>query len=261
MLTRVPSVSVLVLALFVLASASAAAAGATYSYTFEPHSTFFSAETHQSTLVDPQVFVADSLAAAATGPQGIAHVAGYRPARPGIDASTTPLFNAQGKALGITLGQWLGVTGSGTITCSGNTAVATNTFRGLIPGGLYQVTRLQFTSKGPLRNPLGAANGSDSTFTAAKDGTASFTNTLPFCPSSTEGVVLAYHSDAQAHGAAMGQIGVNLHNQLATRLVAAPTLPHTGGVPIVALLGLGLALVGLGHRLCGGLNQADQRRG
>lgn len=221
-------------------SATTAAAGPTYRYTFETHAAFFSAETRQPNVVDPQVFVADPSAAAATGPQNIPHVAGYRPARPGSDPANTPLFTAQGHALNLTLGDWLGASGTGTITCDGDSATATNQFQQLVPGKLYQLTRLQFTPAGPKRSPLGKPDGSDSTFVAGQDGSATFTNQLPFCPDASEGVVLAYHSDGTAHGAAMGEIGVNLHNQLAGRIVGA-VAPQTGRGATHRLVWVGLA--------------------
>ncbi|MCL4540878.1 MAG: hypothetical protein M1396_00815 [Chloroflexi bacterium] len=84
--------------------------------------------------------------------------------------------------------------------------------RGLIPNGHYQMTRLQFTAAGPKRTPLGQANGAGSTLIASANGSDDFLTQLPFCPASTEGVVVTYVSDGMFHGAAMGQIGVNLHN-------------------------------------------------
>lgn len=62
----------------------------------------------------------------------------------------------------------------------------------------------------------------------AGDGTATFTSTLPFCPAASAGVMRAYHSDKSTHGAMMGEIGINLHDQLATRVAPAPGLPNTG---------------------------------
>ena len=218
------------------------AANPTYTYTFEPHSKFFSVETKQPAVVDPQVFVADPSVSAAVGPQNIPHVAGFRPARPSADLASGRVFDAQGHALDLTLGAWLGATGTGRITCNGNTATATNQFRGLIPGGLYQVVRLQFTAQGPTRSPLGKPDGSDSVFTAGQYGTATFTNTLPFCPGPTEGVVLAYHSDGMNHGSAMGAIGVNLHNQLAVRFSQPTVLPKTGGLPATTFRSLAIIL-------------------
>ncbi|MGI8916022.1 MAG: hypothetical protein ACR2JY_19995 [Chloroflexota bacterium] len=88
--------------------------------------------------------------------------------------------------------------------------------------------------------------------------TKTFTTQLPFCPAATEGVVVAYVSDGTTHGAALGDIGINLHNQLAGHLVAATAtpqaMPQAGGgglarlpqealLAVAALLGLGAATV------------------
>ncbi|HET8629434.1 MAG TPA: hypothetical protein VFL91_18600 [Thermomicrobiales bacterium] len=233
------------------AGATAGAAAPAYAYTFETHAAFFSAETKQPAVVDPQVFVAAAAVPAATGPQNIVHAAGYRPARPGSDPATAPLFSARGRPLNLTLGAWLGAAGRGTTTCAGDTATVRARFTGLIPGGLYQLTRLQFTVRGPQRTPLGQPDGAGSTFTAAPDGIGTFTGRLPFCPDATEGVVLAYHSDGTTHGAALGDIGVNLHNQLAARIAATPGLPNTGaggaagGVAPRPAIPFGLAVAGL----------------
>ena len=256
-LRRLTALGLALLCLTLFAT-SALAAGSAYQFTLEPHSTFFSTESHLSAVVDPQVFVVDAAAPAATGPQNIAHSAGYRPAAPGKDASSTPLYTAQGKALGVTLGAWLGATGSGTVTCTGNTATVSAQLGGLIPHGLYQMTRLQFSPAGVKRTALGQADGAGSTFTAGATGSETFTAQLPFCPAATEGVVVAYVSDGATHGAALGDIGINLHNQLAAHLVAAPAtpqaLPQSGGgglarlpqealLAAVALLVLGAATV------------------
>lgn len=217
----------------IMVGTSAFAAGPAYQFTLEPHSTFFSTESHHAAIVDPQVFVVDAAALAATGPQKIAHIAGYRPAEPGKDAATAPLYTAQGKALGFTLGAWLGATGGGTVTCNGNTASIAAQLHRLRPHGLYQMTRLQFTPAGPKRTALGQADGAGSTFTADAAGSATFSAHLPFCPAATEGIVVAYVSDGTPHGAALGDIGINLHNQLAAHLVAAAAtpqaLPQSGG--------------------------------
>ena len=47
---------------------------------FETHAAFFSAETKQPKVLDPHVFVRDETAPAAIGPQGIPHIAAFRPA-------------------------------------------------------------------------------------------------------------------------------------------------------------------------------------
>ncbi len=85
------------------AAIPARAAGA-LTLTFVPHGAFFSTETHQTTAIDPQVFVRSAGAAAGVGPQRIAHAAGYLPARL-TDPPNTLLHGADGVPLNITLGQ------------------------------------------------------------------------------------------------------------------------------------------------------------
>jgi len=197
------------------------AADPSYTYTFLTHAAFFSTETKQLAVIDPQVFVADPTVPAGTGPQNIPHIAGYRPARVDTDPATVPTFTAQGTPLPFTLGAWLDATGSGTLTCNGNTAVGYHTFRGLVPGGVYQLFRNQFTPQGAMRSPFGKGDASDSVFTAGKDGTFMVVSVLPFCPAPTDGVLLSFHSDGMVHGALGGQTGVNLHNQLLVRVSAS----------------------------------------
>ncbi len=166
-----------------------AAADPSYTYTFATHAAFFSNETNQPAVIDPQVFVADPTVAAVTGPQNIMHIGGYRPAR-----------------------------------------AASDQFSGLVPGGVYQLFRNQFTPQGPKRSPFGKPDAADSVFTASKDGTAVVTSVLPFCPDPTDGVLLSYHSDGTVHGPLGGEYGLNLHNQLLIRVAIA--LPSAMSVPM-----------------------------
>jgi hypothetical protein len=70
---------------------------------FVTHAAFFSAETKQPKTLDPQVFIHDPSAQAATGPQGIKHVAGVRTPLIGQDAKSSMLYNAEDKPLGFDL--------------------------------------------------------------------------------------------------------------------------------------------------------------
>jgi len=211
----------MVLLMGILTTSPVAAADPSYTYTFATHAAFFSNETNQSAIIDPQVFVADPAVVAATGPQNIMHSSGYRPARVASDAPSVPLFTAQGIALHLTLGEWLGASGTGTVICTNGSAAAINQFSGLVPGGMYQLFRNQFTPQGPKRSPFGKPDASDSVFTATKDGTAVITSVLSFCPDPTDGVLLSYHSDGMVHGPLGGDYGVNLHNQLLIRVAVA----------------------------------------
>jgi len=118
-----------------LLTAPVAAADPSYTYTFATHAAFFSNETNQPAAIDPQVFVADPAAPAATGPQDIMHSGGYRPARVASDAPSVPLFTAQGVPLRFTLGEWLGAGGTGTVVCTNGSAAAINQFNGLVQWG------------------------------------------------------------------------------------------------------------------------------
>lgn len=249
--------SILSISLMVTGRAAALAAPAPeYSYTFEIAAVFDARLERRSAVIDPDVFVADSSAPAGVGPAGIAHADGYRPARPGVDPPGAPLFSAAGRFLALTLGMWTGASGQGTLTCHGGRAQVVNRFRGLIPGGLYQLERLQFTSRGVIRTPLGKPDGSDSTFLAS-DGETLVSRSLPFCPAPTEAIGVAYHSDAGSHGAVMGQLGVNLHEQLIARLDPHAPLPVTGGpsLPEMAILGGAIFALGLGARRIAGFGR------
>lgn len=216
------------------------AADRSYGYTFGTHAAFFSAETNQPAVIDPQVFVADPAASAGTGPQNIPHVAGYRPARVASDAPSSALYTAQGRPLNLTLARWLAPTGDGTIVCTGDSGAALNQFRGLVPNGVYQLFRNRFTPEGPRRSPFGRPDGLDSIFVAGANGTATITSALPFCPDPTDGVLLSYYSDGTIHGPLGGDSGVNTHNQLLVRVAAAqPPRMASLGTSFVRRLGDG----------------------
>ena len=195
----------------------AAAGQTTKSYSFLTHAAFFSVETKQPNLLDPQVFVSDASSQAATGPQGIAHVAGYRPAF-GVDDAAAPASNAQGKALGITLGQWFGARGSVALSPSdgGNTSAALS-FSGLIPRGRYSLFENHFTSSGVTFTPLDGTAKTNS-FTASADGSAKLTVLVPGAITHAEAILLVYHSDGVDHGMQRGEIGMNAHHQLIMRV-------------------------------------------
>ena len=186
--------------------------------TFETHAAFFSSETKQPKAIDPEVFVQDAPAKAATGPQGIKHVRGMRPAFIGQDPKSSKLFNANAKPLGFTLGQWLGASGSASITPTKNGhAVVEADFKGLRPSGRYSLFENHFDEKPIGFTPLDGA-GKTNNFTAQKNGAASISVTAPKMLTHANAVLLVYHSDGKAHGASRGKIGVNAHHQLIARI-------------------------------------------
>jgi len=195
-------------------ASAATAAGGTLDLTMETHAAFFSAETKQAKPLDPQVFVRDAKAQAATGPQNIKHAAGFRPALISEPAKT-PLFNAQGKPLGFSLGKWLGARGKVHVAADGHSV--TLRLSGLRPKGTYSLFENHFDQQPIAFTPLDGS-GKTNTFVARSDGKATVTVKVPETMTHANAVLLVYQSDHQAHGESRGQIGVNAHHQLIARI-------------------------------------------
>lgn len=195
-------------------SDSAAAAEPALDLVMETHAAFFSAETSQPEPLDPQVFLRDANAAATTGPQNIRHVAGFRPALMS-EPRRTPLFDAQGKPLGLSLGKWLGARGK--VHVAADRRTVTVRLSGLRPGGTYSLFENHFD-----RQPIGFTpldgSGRTNTFIASMDGKAAAKIHVPAAVTHANAILLVYHSDRQAHGDSRGEIGVNAHHQLIARI-------------------------------------------
>lgn len=194
-----------------LAPAPAAAAG---TLDMETHAAFFSAETRQPNPLDPQVFVRDAGAPAATGPQNIRHDAGLRPALIG-DPASSALFNARAKPLGFKLGDWLGAKGS--VAIGPKETTLTVKMQNLRPNGAYSLFENHFDQKPVGFTPLDG-KGSTNSFTAKPDGTAEIQINVPARLTHDNAVLLVYHSDGKAHGRSRGDIGVTAHHQLIARI-------------------------------------------
>lgn len=209
-------------ALGVLAVATAIlASGATAAVTlrFEGHGAFFSSETRQPTVIDPQVFMETPGASAAVGPQNIPHAAGFVPA-PLSAPPDTPLYNAEGKMLGTTLGRWLTAAGTGSVEPAGDPTHADRVivaFTSLIPGGLYSLFEVTFQPSGNTFAPLDGT-GVRHNFVALSNGTARATVLTPAPLTHSNAVLLVYHSDGQTHGMSRGTPGITAHHQLIARI-------------------------------------------
>ncbi len=198
------------------ANAQPAAGPGAKTYGFVTHAAFFSLESKQANLIDPQAFVADATATAGPGPQGIVHLGGVRPAY-GVEDPATPVVNAQGRALGFNFGQWFGANGSVKLTSSGSNTVAAFAFGGLIPNGRYSLFENHFSANGVTFTPLDG-NATTNSFTASRDGRAALTLTVPGVVSHAEGLLLVYHSDGHDHGMQRGELGITAHHQLIVRV-------------------------------------------
>jgi len=183
---------------------------------FVAHAAFFSAETKQPKALDPQVFIRDTAAQAATGPQGIKHVDGLRPPLIDQDAKSSMLYNAEDKPLGFDLQTWLSASGSLTITEQGGKTVLEANFKGLRPNAHYSLFENHFDHTPVSFTPIDGT-GNTNSFVAQPDGSAKVSITLPDFPTHANAVLLVYHSDGQTHGLERGRIGIDAHHQLIAR--------------------------------------------
>ena len=183
---------------------------------FVTHAAFFSAETKQPKTLDPQVFVHDPAARAATGPQGIKHVAGVRPPLIDQDAKSSMLYNAEDKPLGFDLQTWFSAAGNVTIAEQGGKKLLEASFKGLKPNAHYSLFENHFDHTPVSFTPMDGT-GEANSFVARPDGSAKVSMTLPDFPTHANAVLLVYHSDGQTHGLERGRIGIDAHHQLIAR--------------------------------------------
>jgi hypothetical protein len=183
---------------------------------FVTHAAFFSAESKQPKTLDPQVFIRDSAAPAATGPQGIKHVAGVRPPLIDQDAKSSMLYNAEDKPLGFDLQTWLSASGSVTITEQGGKPLLEADFKGLKANAKYSLFENHFDQT-PVSFTAMDGTGEANSFVTGPDGSAKVSMTLPDFPTHTNAVLLIYNSEGQTHGLERGRIGIDAHHQLIAR--------------------------------------------
>jgi hypothetical protein len=180
------------------------------------HAAFFSAEMNLSQVIDPHIFVQDPAVSQAVGPLGIKHGAGLRPAAIEQDPKTAPLYTADGKPLGMTLGEWLRGTFSMTITGAAGTPRLDAAFSGLKPQGHYSLFERHSDQKTIAFTPIDGTGISNS-FVAGADGRAKLSIKLAQPLPSTSTVVLIFHSDNQTHGLERGRIGFDAHHLVMMR--------------------------------------------
>lgn len=184
--------------------------------TFINHGSLYSIVTGQGRLLDPQVFMKSESAKAGTGLQNIPHAAGVVPVH--LDSpQNMSLYNADGKPLDLTLGQWIRATGTMTATRNGAGSRVVTEFSGLIAGGSYSLFIITFNPAGDAYTPADGT-GLANNFTADATGTGAVTVEFPTLLTDKNAVVLIYHSDGEQHGAERGAPGITAHDQLAARL-------------------------------------------
>jgi hypothetical protein len=183
---------------------------------FETHAQFFSDEVAQPRGLDPQVFVIAAGAPAAHGFQGIDHAAGIRNAWID-DPAAQPIYDARGRPLSMTLGEWLGA--QGTVTFAprqdGREDVSVS-LTGLKPGARFSLFENHFDQHPIGFTPLDGTARTNS-FRADARGDATVSVVAPAVLTHENAVLVVYHSDGRAHGEERGEIGVNAHHQLIVR--------------------------------------------
>lgn len=127
----------------------------------------------------------------------------------------------RGKALGMTLGDFIAATGTGTYECDDGIGTVEVSFDNLVPDGVYTmwyslIPRPVLDPFVVLSMPLGARDGSQSPFTADRDGhadySARFTPCLQLGGLQVDAVIdIAWHSDGNTHGATPGPFSTVTH--------------------------------------------------
>ncbi len=120
----------------------------------------------------------------------------------------------KGRALGITLGQWLAGAGTATYTCTSGQGSVVASFKKLVPNGDYTMWYALLATPPPIPMatydlPLGARDGSQNVFRANAQGNASFKVAFKPCLQPTTDqftalLAIAWHSDGKTYGGVPG---------------------------------------------------------
>ncbi|MDB5762169.1 MAG: hypothetical protein JWQ21_1164 [Herminiimonas sp.] len=210
------SLTAMMLTALMLGTSAVQAAETSRPLEFETHAAFFSSETKQKDALDPQVFVKAASAESGVGPQGIRHAPGLKNALTSDDINL-PLYTAEAKPLGMSLGEWLAANGHAVLSPQpdGKERI-TVVLSGLKPGGHYSLFENHFEQHPIGFTPLDGT-GIDNNFIADSNGRGTVTVISPSILTHDNAVLLVYHSDGQTHGKSRGAIGLNAHHQLIAR--------------------------------------------
>ncbi len=165
-----------------------------------------------------RIFVADRSAKPGNGPSGVPHGAGVRPGDDTDDGTQTVLA-ADASDLLVSLDKWRQAQGTAQIShVANNRDRVTFQFQNLIAFGVYSVFVADLSN--PDAGALLALDGSGdgNTFDAAEDGTGSLTITTRDPLTSSQALILIYHSDDTGHGPSHGTIAVDAHEQIIAHL-------------------------------------------
>ena len=131
----------------------------------------------------------------------------------------------KGRAIGMTLGDWLKATGTATYTCEGGWSELNASFQNLMPNATYTMWHA-FMAKDNADNfigtfdlPLGERDGSQSVFKTDAEGKAELNVKFETCLQFTDSqlmsmLAIAWHSDDKTYGISPGPFGTVTHVQL-----------------------------------------------
>ena len=175
--------------------------------------------TAQTSAQPAHVFVRDSAAPAQPeSAAGGAHDAGVRPPAE-TDSPGAQLSNAHGDALKVSIADWRAASGNADFgPAPGGGMRVRAAFKGLIPMGRYSLFVRQLAGRaGVVLTPVDITGAADAFF-ADKDGVGLVAIDSPNVIPSGAQLVLIYHSDGSDHQSSPGNLGVNAHEQLITRV-------------------------------------------
>ncbi|MBC5828972.1 MAG: hypothetical protein GIW98_02120 [Candidatus Eremiobacteraeota bacterium] len=164
-----------------------------------------------------RVFVEDQRAKAGTDSNGVSHAAGVRAATDDDDGSSN-VMASDGSSLLVSLDKWRSAEGTAQITAEEGHDSVKLTFNHLVAFGEYSLFLADLTD--PDASALRALDGSgtNNSFEAKVDGTASLTVAADKHLTHSGAIVLIYHSDDSDHGASPGQLFIDAHQQLIARI-------------------------------------------
>ncbi len=202
-----------------LALAQSGAYAQQMNWIFMTHAAFYADVTHDVNPIDPQVFVRDPSAAAGTGPENIVHASGLRPENQATDDHTSPLYNANGKPLGVNIGKWLNAAGTVDVAANGSGDRLHLGFTGLVESGHYSLFRFTLAPPPTIATftPLDGA-ATTNTFVATPQGTADLNVDAPLHLTTADRIVLMFNSDGRTHADQPGALGIDSHAQLIMRV-------------------------------------------
>lgn len=134
----------------------------------------------------------------------------------------------KGKALGVTLSEWLSGSGTASYSCTAGEGSINASFTGLVPDGVYTMW-YAFAGKAhmgcadcpfsTIDFPVGGGDGSQSVFSADGSGNADFQANFSPCLRLGDELLMpmlaiAYHSDGNTYGPDPGKFGTASHVQL-----------------------------------------------